>query len=291
LSERKNNSVPGDHVKASVLAEWHRINSNVHARHNNPRFSLRLAYGFAAAVIIAASAYFAVNRMSHTLYTEGLLVTSVTGKVQLNDRKTVIDFVMHKGDLLSTGTGSAVSLAADNYKLAIESSSEIILADSGGNNGYHFILNRGIVTSRSEGKLDYSFTCGTYHITPTGTAFRIEMSEHNITVAVWSGRVIVSGTGLNIEVPAGMEWDSADPGNLRSSDAGETNDKTTDTANTTSASGEFNGDDNVRDRGADTNEDNKPDPDEIRNLKRESRDEIRDMKKENRKDRQYRGGN
>lgn len=291
LSERKYNSVPGDHVKAAVLAEWHRMNTGVIARHNNPRFSLRLAYGFAAAVIIAVSAYFAVNRMSHNVYAEGLLVTSVAGEVQLNNRKTVIDLVMHNGDLLSTGTGSAASLAADKYKLEIESSSEIKLADSEGDSGYHFILNRGSVTSRSEGKLDYSFTCRAYRIAPAGTEFRIEMSESNITVAVWSGRVIVSGADLIIDVPAGMIWDSENPGKVRSADAGDTNDKTTDTASRTSASGEFNGNDTVRDSGAEIKGDNKPDPDEIRDLKRESRDEIRDMKKDNRKERQYRGGN
>ena len=227
LSEKKNGQVPGDHVKAAVLAEWHRMNPPAAAGHAKHGFTLRLAYGFAAVLIIAVSAYFALSRMPHSLHEEGLTAASINGAVRVNNRDAGTNLVVHKGDLVSTGPDSSIVLTADNYSLELEGSSELELTESGTDTGFVFNLDMGAVTSRSEGKLKYAFTCGGYRITPAGTEFRIQASGDKTAVAVVSGKVIVSGADLVIEVPEGMMWDSSDTGNVRPAGTANTGDETT----------------------------------------------------------------
>ncbi len=291
LCEKKNNSIPGDHVQAAVIAEWHRMNSGITTKRVQPALSIKLVYGFAAAVIIAVSAYFALIRMPRSIYEDGLHAASLAGEVHFNNTAAGINYKLHKGDVVSTGTASSVTLTAGSYSLSIESSSGLELAESNSQAGFHFILNRGAVTSRSDGKVKYAFTCSGYHIAPAGTEFRIEMSGRNITVAVWNGRVVVSGADLKIEVPAGMTWNSADPGNIKPADNGNSKDNKTGPTGRSENSGDYNAGDKVKDTDDRINKKNEVNPGEIRDLKKESREEIREMKKENRKGRQFRGGN
>lgn len=296
LSEKKTGPVPGDHVKTAVLAEWHRMNHAAAAGHAKPGHGLKLVYGLAAVLIIAVSAYFALVRIPHSIYDDGLSAASVTGDVHLNNNAAGISLVLHKGDLVSTGPGSSIILTAGNYTLELEGSSELRLAESGDETGFLFTLNRGAVTSRSEGKLKYAFACGGYRITPAGTEFRIEMSESSITVAVRSGSVVISGAELKIEVPAGMMWDSADTGNIRPAGTADTGDEKTDMKGQMSGTGGYSGGEpgggeKVQDTESAIKNGDVIDPSEIRELKRESREDIREMKKESRKGRQYKGGN
>ncbi|HPS56641.1 MAG TPA: FecR domain-containing protein [Spirochaetota bacterium] len=289
ISEKKIDSVAGDHVKVAVIAEWHRTNSGVIAKHEKPVFSLRLAYGLAAAVLIAVSAYFIVTSIPNPTYKNGLSVTSITGEVKVNNTAADMEHMLRKGDLVSTGRDSSVSLTTGNYSLELEGSSELKLAASGGDTGFIFNLNSGAATSRSAGKIKYSFICGKYSITPTGTEFRLEMSQGRLSVAVFTGGVIISGTNLQIEVPAGMKWDSDDPVKFRSAETGNSMDAITEKVEYTEKN---TGDgDKFHDSG---NKINRAEPGEIRDLKRESREEIRDMrdmKKESREGRQFKGGN
>lgn len=289
ISEKKNESVPGDHVKAAVIAEWHRTNSGVIATHEKPVFALRLAYGFAAALFIAVSAYFVVTRIPNSIYQDGLLVTTITGDVKVNNTAADMNHMLQKGDQVSTGPDSSASLTTGNYRLELEGSTELKLAESGGDTGFVFNLNRGAATSRSEGKIKYSFICGGYIITPTGTEFRLEVSQGRLSVAVFTGGVIISGTNLKIEVPAGMKWDSDDPDKLRSAETGNSMDVIPGKGGYTEKNAE--GENKIQDSG---NKINRADPGEIRELKRESREEIRDMrdmKKESREGRQFKRGN
>ncbi|NLV67057.1 MAG: zf-HC2 domain-containing protein [Spirochaetes bacterium] len=291
LSTQINKSVPGENVKAAILAEWHRMNSNVVIKQARGAFTLRLVYGLAAVLFIVISAYLALIRVPLFNYNDGLTGTSISGEVYVNNTAADIDRTLHKGDVVATGTDSSVNFTAESYSLSIESSSELKLAESNNETGFLFILNRGAVTSRSEGKIKYAFTCGSYRIVPAGTEFRIEMSGRNIELSVLSGMIIVSGAGLKIEVPAGMKWDSADPGNIRSADAGNINNNQTDMNGRVQGSGEYKVKDKVQDSGPGMKRYNDSDHDEIRDLKRESREIIKDMKKENRNNRQTRKGN
>lgn len=289
LTEKKSDLVPGDFVKSAVIAEWQRINSASITRHTKPRIGLRLAYGFAAAVIVAISAYFALTRMPHSIYDDGLSAASMTGEVHINNTAAGINHKLHTGDVVSTGSDSSVTLTTESYSLSVESSTDLELAENNIDTGFLFILERGAVTSRSEGKLKYAFICGGYRVTPAGTVFRIEMPENKMVVAVFSGKVVVSGANLKIEVSAGMMWDSDDPDKLRSAETGNIKDAITGKGEYTEKNTE--GESKIQDSG---NKTNRADPVEIRELKRESREEIRDMrdmKEESREGRQFKGGN
>ena len=294
LEKQESGSVPGEHVRAAVLAEWHKMNTGTKVKSVKPALFTRFAYGFAAAIIVL-SVYFGITSVNKSTYRSGLSVASISGEAYINNTLAYKTGTLKQGGLISTGTDSSVILAADGYSLELGTSTELALEDSGGEKGFVFSMKKGVLTSRSEGRLRYSFICGDYRITPSGTEFRIEMSQGRLTVAVFSGSVLITGPGLKIEVPAGMMWDIADPGSIRSVYDGARYDKTGINGNR-SVSGKNTGEDKgneniVQDAAGGTGKDNGADPDEMRDLKRESREDIKDMKKETRKGRQFRGGN
>lgn len=294
LSKKNFDSVPGDHVKAAVLAEWHRMNSRVPEPEGKSRPLLKFAYGLAAVFLIAVSTYVAVTRVPFFSSREKILVASSSGDVFINNDSAGQGDPFENNDTLLTAPAASASLSWGSYNLYIGDSSKLRLADSGDENGFVFQLERGFVRSRSEGKLRYSFICGQYRVIPSGTEFTLNFVQGKLDVAVFSGGVTVSGAELLIDVQAGMRWKSDDPDRIvpiNFKDEGEERGVKESGIEKTAGS------DSVHENEAtDTREKNGVresgiDADIKRELKKEAREDIIDMKKERRRERQMRGGN
>ncbi len=295
LQGRKIDSSPGDHVRSAVLAEWHRINSRLTVKHKKTSILHWFAYGFAAIVLFLLSAYLVGTRIQHPADDNILSLASVKGEVLINTLPAEPNYKIKKGDTLTTAPDSSASLITGNYTLLVESSSVISIKETGSESGFVFSLISGSVTSSSEGNLKYSFICGDYRITPTGTEFRIEMSRWRLKVIVIRGAVFISGPGLKVEVPVGKMWVSDDTETTRPDDDEKTgNEKNSliDNKPPDDKDEEKNTDGHkIKDTEDGTGKGNKIDPDEKRDFKQEIREDINEIKKERRRERQKKGGN
>jgi hypothetical protein len=214
IAEQESSDIPGDHVRASVLAEWYRLHNEAVVKHEEKKTGIRRLAGsiaFAASIVIVISGYMIFSTIkSRESYP--LALNNTAGEVYLNDSRAVVTAMLKAGDVIKTGDDASVLLSFNGYSLFIGRSSilELLNNDKGG--GLRFKLREGSVISKSSGTADYSFECGGYSVIPEGTEFMLHFSGDKLTAAVSQGSVAVTGFNLKIKIPAGMIWSSDNSG-------------------------------------------------------------------------------
>jgi len=210
VAEEQPVSLPGEHVRKAVMAQWFMLHNQA-AGKGAPQRSLfnRFNAGLAAAasVILIIGAYIFSGVIKPD---EGypLIISSASGDVQINDSQASHGTIINAGDILKTGTDGRVFLSAEKYNLHIGGSSSIAVASNTRRTGIRFILDEGSVISRSAGDMPYSFRCGKFDVTPSGTEFMLKYSVNRLHAAVTQGKVQVNTASKNIEIPSGSMWSS-----------------------------------------------------------------------------------
>ena len=214
FTEQASSSVPGDHVRASVLAEWHRLHNEDVVKHEEKKAGIRRFAGsiaFAASIVIMISGYVMFSTIkSRESYP--LALNNTAGEVYLNDSRAVVAAMLKTGDMIKAGDDASVLLTLNGYSLFIGRSSTLELLNNSKEGGLRFKLLEGSVISKSSGTADYSFECGGYSVSPEGTEFMLHFSGGKLTTAVSQGSVGVTGFNSKIIIPAGMIWSSDNPG-------------------------------------------------------------------------------
>lgn len=300
IHANKQTAVPGEHVRHAVLEEWHRINRTINVtKKRSLTFAWQIASGIAAVVIITAGVYLGTMRNLPGLDSYSIAVSSVSGDVYINKSPAVVNNSVNQGDVLQTGLNSIVSTATEGYRLIVAPSSELAVTGTGKNSGLAFHFVHGTVVSISEGFTGYSFGCGRYTVTPTGTEFMMQYENEKLEISVLHGGVMVTGEGVRMEIPSGMKWNSGEPGRLAQMNpellksiidkiiSGAGYEKTADD----SISGNIrqNSISNHDETGKDVTEKNRAErnseADELRRSGREMRDDIRSTRQEMKKER------
>lgn len=302
VAEHPVDSIPGEHVRAAVMAHWHRLhNENVRREAQGRPAMKRYIAGLAAAasVVIAVSLYIFSGIMKTD---EGfpLAIKSVAGEVYLNDSATAAGIPFRKGSVIRTGSTGNASISSEGYTLYLGGSSYLDLSENSRSSGISFRLGGGAVISKSYGEISYSFECGRYRVAPAGTEFMVRFSGDNLDVAVLKGRVSVTGADLHVEIPSGQMWSSETPDRFKALDPATeamiyTGSFSILPYGKKPAEGEMNKPDHDGSRtgsgsqSEETNsiEKNKEKPERIR-LQRELREEISGMKREQRMERRAR---
>lgn len=214
VAEHASSSVPGDHVRANVLAEWHRLHNEAVIKHEEKKTGIRRFTGitaFAASIVIVISWYMIFSTLkSRESYP--LALNNSAGEVYLNDLPAVVSTLLKSGDVIKAGDDASILLSFNGYSLFIGRSSTLELLNNDKRGGLRFKLLEGYVISKSSGTADYSFECGGYRIIPEGTEFMLHFSGDKLTAAVSQGSVAVAGFNSKFKLPAGMMWSSDNPG-------------------------------------------------------------------------------
>jgi len=224
LSEQPSDSVPGEHVRKAVLAEWHRLHNEIVENNTmfiktKPRINkIITGLAVAASIVIAVSSYIFLDVVKDNV-NYPLTITSASGEVYINDSLTAADNSLKTGDVLRTGIKSSAVISSGGYILYAGRSTSLNIAGNNKKDGIEIILNEGSVISKSSGSIHYSFVCGEYKVVPAGTEFMLQLYGDKLNVAVSQGKVVVTGVNLRIEIPAGMKWSSEIPGRVDSLDA------------------------------------------------------------------------
>lgn len=207
---------PGDHVIENIKAEWFRIHESAAAQNYRikPRISIFIKGLAVAASIVAGISVYLVTATNFITDDYPLSVTAVHGKVILNDSLLADGDRLSNGDLIVTENNSYFSASFPGYEIHTGRSSSLEIVLNSIKNGIGFRLHRGFVISKSSLPVKYGFQCGEYKINPAGTEFMLGFSDNKLLVAVSQGGVIVTGTNLKVEIPAGMKWSSERPGSL-----------------------------------------------------------------------------
>lgn len=214
VAEQESSDVPGDHVRASVLAEWHRLHNEDVVKHEEKKAGIRRFAGsiaFAASIVIVISGYMIFSTIkSRESYP--LALNNTAGDVYLNDLRAGVTGMLKAGDVIKTGDDASVLLSSNGYLLFIGRSSTLELLNNSKGGGLRFKLRDGSVISESSGSADYSFECGGYRVNPEGTKFMLHFSRGKLTAAVSQGSIAVTDSNSKIKIPAGMIWSSDNPG-------------------------------------------------------------------------------
>ncbi len=291
VNKRESDAVPGTHVKAAVLAEWHRINSTESVSVKWFTLPLKAALAIAASFIIGLTVYIGIISNAPFNKERDFSLAGISGDVRINDTIAKSGDIIREGYNVVTTGNSFARIKSDNYQLNIEGSTEIRLASNNEATGFNFVLHRGSIVSRSFIKLQYSFTCGEYKVMPLGTEFRLDYSDGIVKAAVSSGEIMITGKGFDTRVLPGMSWSSdSKEAVLNSTD--KVNGKKKTTADKSSYSAKNPGESEVESSEETSGKDEKlQNRDDIRDMKREIRKDIREIKNEKKRERQFRGGN
>jgi len=173
LREQKSDSVPGEHVREAVFAEWHRLHneiaeSNIKSIKSRPRIkTIMSGLAVAATVVIAVSSYLFLNLIKVDP-DYPLAITSVSGEVYINGLLTFADNKLKAGDVIQTGNQSSAVISSEGYNLYAGRSLSLVLSRNNKKDGVGFVLNEGSVISKSSGSIPYGFVCGEYKVVPAG---------------------------------------------------------------------------------------------------------------------------
>lgn len=290
LSEAVNGSEPvtspRPYVKDAIITEWHKINSESTVSVKWYSIPLKTAVGFAAAVFVAVTVYLGINGITSIKPVREFSVAEISGVVLLNSKSAGTGDAIQEGDTVVTLDRASVNIKSENFDLMIKGPAEIKLG-ANKRGGFNFTLYRGSVVSKSYSRLSYSFTCGDYSVTPSGTEFRIDYLDRNLRVIVLSGEVTVSGSGVNIRILSGMVWSSDNKNiinyNLHSTELkGRRNERVVSSEQPDKREEKI-PEKSIYEKNGDT------DKSDIRDLKREARKEMNELKKESKRGKQ-RGG-
>lgn len=219
LEKQPPDSIPGEHVRSSVMAEWHRVHNLTIENNLDQRVSVKKYYrGFAAAfatVIVAVSTYMFLDR---TAADQGfsLVVSGINGQVKISELPASEGALLKTGSVISTDTDGRVTITSDGYSINLDNSTSISVISNSKKEGIKFSFIKGFLHSKSTGNLRYSYQCGKFIVFPVGTEFDLRYSGENLDAEVTEGKIAVYDSDFKITVSEGQKWNSVNPDGIES---------------------------------------------------------------------------